>query len=71
VKLVKGGQLLRRKSLISRPERRQRGLQPFGQAGRLIVVAHAIKNIVHCSIPPRLRILAADIRALPASDYQR
>jgi len=71
VKLVEGSQLLGCESLILRPEGRERRLQPLDQAGGAIVVAHAIKNIDHCSIPLRLQILAADIRALPASDYPR
>ncbi len=47
VKLVEGSQLLRRESLVLRPEGRERRLQPLGQAGRAIVVAHAIKDIGH------------------------
>jgi hypothetical protein len=68
VKLVEGSQLLRREPLFVRREGRERRLQPLGQAGRAIVVAHTIKNIGH-SVPLRLRVLAAEIRRLPASDY--
>jgi hypothetical protein len=32
------------------------------------VVAHTIKDIGHCNIPPRLRVVA-EIRPLLASDY--
>jgi 3-deoxy-D-manno-octulosonic acid (KDO) 8-phosphate synthase len=35
------------------PEGRERRLQPFGQAGRAIVVAHVIKDIGHCKVPLR------------------
>ena len=49
VKLVERGQLLRRESLILRSEGGERRLQPLGQAGRAIVVAHAIKNIGHAA----------------------
>jgi len=71
VKLVEGSQLLRQEPLFLRSEGRERRLQPLGQAGRAIVVAHAIKDIVHCKVPLKLRVLAADIRPLPASDYPR
>jgi hypothetical protein len=35
------------------------------------MIAHTIKNIVHCSNPFRLHALTRDIRALPPSDYLR
>ena len=57
VKLVERRQLLRREPLLLRPEGGERRLQPLGQAGRAIVVAHAIKDIGHCSVPPRLQVL--------------
>jgi hypothetical protein len=57
VKLVNGTQLLGREPLILRPEGRERRLQPLGQAGRTIVVAHAIKHIGHCKVPPRLEVV--------------
>jgi len=71
VKLVEGSQLLRREPLFVRPEGRECRIQPLGQAARAIVVAHTIKDIGHCSIPLRLQILTADIRALPGNDYPR
>jgi hypothetical protein len=71
VKLVESGQLPGREWLIFRSKGRQRRLQPPGEAGRAIVVAYAVKNIDHCSIPPKLRILSPDMGALPASDYPR
>jgi hypothetical protein len=71
VKLVEGGQLLGREVLIFRSKGSERRFHPRGEAGRAIVVAHAIQNIVHCSLAPRVQTLAADIRALPASDYPR
>jgi hypothetical protein len=71
VKLVKGSELLRREPLILWPERRERPLQPIGQADRAIVVAHTIKDIGHCKAPLQLQVLAVDIRPLPASDYPR
>src|SRR6516225_7738017 len=71
MKLVEVSQLLRREPLFVRPEGRERRLQPLCQAGRAIVVARAIENIRHYSIPLRLQILAAEIGELPASDYPR
>jgi hypothetical protein len=47
---------VRRKPLFLRPESRKRCLQALGQAARAIVVAHTIKHIGHCSIPPKLKI---------------
>ena len=47
VELVEGRELLRRQPLIFRSEHGKRCLQPFGQAGRAIVVAHIIKDIGH------------------------
>jgi hypothetical protein len=57
--------------LIFRSKRSEGCLQPLGQAGRAIVVAHAIKNIGHCGIPLTLDVLTAHIRALPARHYLR
>lgn len=68
VKLVEGSQPLRRGARLVRPEGCQRRLQPLGQAGRAIMVAHPIKEIGH-SVPPRLRLLIAEMRSLPANDY--
>jgi hypothetical protein len=48
MKLVERAELLRREPLLLRPERR---LQPFDQAGRAIMVAHAIKSIGHRQTP--------------------
>ena len=70
MKLIEGSQLLRRQPLFIRPEGRERRLQPIGQAGRAIVVAHTIKDIGH-SIPLRLRVVVAEIRRLSATDYSR
>ena len=52
VKLVEAAQLLGREPLILRAEGRERRLQPLGQAGRAIMVAHAIKFIGHCKMSP-------------------
>ena len=54
VKLVEGAQLLGREPLILRSEGNERGLQPLGQAGRAIVVAHPVKDIGHGKVPPGL-----------------
>jgi hypothetical protein len=51
VKLVEDAQLLGREPVILRPEGSEHRLQPLGQAGGAIVVAHAIKDIGHCKIP--------------------
>src|ERR1700722_19660034 len=59
VKLVEGAQLLGREPLILRPEGRERRLQPFGQAGRAIVVADVIKGIGHCKAPLSLQAVVA------------
>lgn len=71
MKLVEGSQLLRRELLFVRPEGRERGLQPLDQTTRAIVVAHTIKHIGHCGVPPRFQILIANIGGLPASGYSR
>ena len=47
MKLVDASQLLRREPLFVRPESRERRLQPLGEAGRAIVVAHTIEDIGH------------------------
>jgi hypothetical protein len=52
MKLIEGGQLLVGELLIFGPKGSERCLQPLAQAGRAIVIAHAIKNTDHCSIPP-------------------
>ena len=51
VKLVERRQLPRREPLLLWPEGRERCLQPLGQAGGAIMVAHIIKEIGHCSVP--------------------
>ena len=51
VKLVETRQLLRRQPRIFRSEHRQRRLEPLGQAGRTIMVAHAIKLVFHDKTP--------------------
>ena len=56
MKLIEASQLLRREPLILRPEGRERRLQPFGQAGRAIVVAHIIKDISHGKSPDSGRV---------------
>src|SRR5437879_4678796 len=52
VKLVEGAQLPGSEPLILRPENHERRLQAFSQSNRAIVVAHAIKVIGHCKVPP-------------------
>ena len=47
----------------------RRRLQAFDQAGRAIVVAHAIKCIGHCRV--YLLVWKLDLGPLPASDYSR
>ena len=71
VELVEGAELLRRQPLIFRPEGGERRLQPLGQAGRTIVVAHAIEVIGHGKVPLLQTAVALDVRPLPASDYPR
>jgi hypothetical protein len=61
VKLIEGSQLLRQEPLFLWSEDREHRLQPLAQAGRSIVVAHAIKDIRHCQTPMKLQVLAADI----------
>ena len=53
--------MLRREPLILWPKDSERRLQPLGQAGRTIVVAHAIKNIGHCKVPLSLPVGVADL----------
>ena len=62
MKLVEGAKLLGREPLILRSEGRQRRLQPLGQAGRAIVVAHVIKDIGHCKVPLSLPAVVADLQ---------
>src|SRR5258708_30329965 len=59
VKLVEGTQLLGREPLILRPKDSERRLQPLGQAGRAIMVAHAIKDIGHCQGSPTLQVMVS------------
>lgn len=47
MKLVQRTQLLRREQLILRSESAECRFQPLVQAGRAIVLAHAIKDIGH------------------------
>jgi hypothetical protein len=61
MKLVEGAQLLGREPLMLRPKRSERRLQPLGQAGRAIVVAHTIEYISHCEVPLRLQAVVADL----------
>jgi hypothetical protein len=43
MKLVEGTELLGREPLILRPESNERRVPPLSQAGRAIMVAHAIE----------------------------
>ena len=70
VKLVEASQLLRHEPLFLRPEGRERGLQPLGQVGRAIVIAHAIKGIGHREFP-LLLIGRPDVGFLSVNDYWR
>jgi hypothetical protein len=47
--------------LILRPKGRERRLEPPDQAGRAIVVAHAIKDIRHGKIPLGLQVVVANL----------
>jgi hypothetical protein len=47
VELVEPGELFRCQPLVIRPERRKRRLQPRGQSGRAIMLAHAFQHIGH------------------------
>jgi hypothetical protein len=66
MKMVEGAQLRGRQPLTFRPQNGERALQPLGQAGGAIVVAHSIEDIGHGKAPDLLFI-----RPLPVSGYQR
>ena len=53
--------VLGREPLILRPEGSERRLQPFGQAGRAIVVTHVIKDIGHGKSPDQAALRRAEM----------
>ncbi|WP_245429984.1 hypothetical protein [Mesorhizobium sp. WSM3859] len=49
MELVERRQLPGLQPLFLRPKYRQRGLQSIGEAGRAVVIAHAIEFVGHCT----------------------
>jgi hypothetical protein len=48
--------------LIVRPEGTERRLQPFGQAGRAIVLAHPVEDFGHCRLLQGFKMLSRILR---------